>query len=445
MLPALAVLWCTAWTLSSFVKMAQGHRQLAHLLMFVCWAFLVMPLLADYFVKEPSLGRFPRMASAYADAHTLNLYLIYISIIFPVLRIIGVGRETGWRMSAPLKTSSLVTGLALLAAVTPLGLAAFSPDPSIYLKYGAALGLQPGDPSTDWHAYIALSVRFSIFAVGLLLLSQKRLTVGYWILMVIILLGDSWVYGKRSPVAMSMAIVIFALWQRGVLKGGRLALVGIAAVLGMAYFSVNYQEAHRSDSSIGTAYEGFRVDYGRDLQTRTSLYSMTREDVPDVLPEGVSTYPLYAATYVPRDFWPDKPMPYAQYFTSAAFNSPPKEWGWGVTTTIFDEWISNFGLWAMVACPVAYALFVRWASASKSPLLKTVGLGICILLVIQHVTSFYGVFLLWVVLRLVESYREHARKQAQAAPRTRDLRGSTAMNLSRGARSISGGHLLRSP
>ena len=42
--------------------------------------------------------------------------------------------------------------------------------------------------------------------------------------------------------------------------------------------------------------------------------------------------------------WEDKPYPYAVYFTSAMYYAPIEDWGWGMTTSIYDELIANFGI-----------------------------------------------------------------------------------------------------
>ena len=405
----LAVIWSSLWAIASLRRLVQGSRQLIHPVILIVWIFCVFPLIADSVMGAPEFSRFPRFAQASEDHAATDLYCVYLALIFPLLRLCGAGGDSEWSQGRALDASPAVRAISFILALLPFLLILVAPDPAMYLKYAAALDVKDGSAAAQWHAYVALAVRGSQFGVAVLLMTAKRMKFTYLICAVAVLFADAWVYGKRSTVAMAIILVLYALWQRGDLRGGRLLAFGAMGIAAMMAFSMKYQQAFRSESSVGTSYEGFRIDYGRDTQIRTSLYSYLNDHVSPVLPDGVNTLTLYFSTYVPRAIWPDKPLPYAQYFTSAVFNAPPQTWGWGVTTSVFEEWVSNLGLPALVLCPIVFALMVRWASGSESAIIKTMGLGVSILFVIQHVTSFYGVFLLWVVLRSVESVRRWTR------------------------------------
>lgn len=397
-------IWATGWAWFSVRAALKGSRQLVHPLVGVAWFFFALPVALDFAVRPPELSPFPRVHEAQQDPTAYYLYLLFVAYLFPALVWSGKGRDFVVGAAGPRSFPFPLMVLLFAVALSPLGLVVAAPDPWVYSKYAISQSPDFGGSVADWHALVAAASRASMLAVGAIMLGVRRFHVPLGVLMGGILIADVWVTGKRSAVAMAGVIVLYALWQRGTIRGRGILALGLVAVVGLLGYSSGYQETYRSDSTLGAGYDTFRVDFGRDAEMRTSIYSEISEGVSSVLPEGINTVILYAATYVPRDMWPGKPLPYAQYYTSAALNSEPKEWGWGLTTSFFGEWVSNFGLLGLLISPIAYGLVVRWASGSRSPLIRTLGMGAVLLLLIQHVTAFYIVFLAWIALRVGEMF-----------------------------------------
>ena len=86
-------------------------------------------------------------------------------------------------------------------------------------------------------------------------------------------------------------------------------------------------------SKIGSKFTtNMRVDYGRDDVTKMAIYAELYPDELEILEYPFQSFLFTATMYVPREWWSDKPWPYAVYATSALIQIPSQYVGWGMTT-----------------------------------------------------------------------------------------------------------------
>ncbi|MFC5433818.1 hypothetical protein [Microbacterium suwonense] len=228
----------------------------------------------------------------------------------------------------------------------------------------------------------------AIVAAVALLLSADRISPALVLSILIALSAGAWLSGKRATVAMILGGLFFAFWQRGLMRGWRLIAIGCISLIAFATFSVGYQAELRSEIVTANSYQGFRIDYGRDSQIRLSIFAQQNPERIRVLPEVGTTLPLYVGQLVPRAIWPEKPLPYSQYFTSAVFLSPPQLWGYGITTSWYEEWISNIGVAGYAVAPLLLGFMCRWANRVRDALPRAGLTVILVLLVVLHVAAF---------------------------------------------------------
>jgi hypothetical protein len=170
----------------------------------------------------------------------------------------------------------------------------------------------------------------------------------------------------------------------------------------LAAFSVIYQSNVRGVSydalSGDQAAEGARIDYTRDSRVEMALYSAIYPDKMQILDYPGQNLLYYVTLLVPRSLWDNKPYPYAYYFTSAMLNRYPQNFGWGMTTGIFDETIANVGLLGILLGP----LWIRWfcnvgdSAGGWSVHILTCVVG-CLLLSVQ-LAAFTPLLLIWFVV-----------------------------------------------
>lgn len=420
------VAWTTWFLWLAIMKMRSGGNAPVHLAIVTMYIFFVAPLGLDLAFGAPDLSRFPGLSAAQASTRVDVIYLAYLAIMFPVVTTLGRSRESETKVEST--RLSLGPSLRLILSLTlalPLLMVLLAPSPSLYSNYAVSQSPDFFGEAALWHGYVIFSCRMAQMAGAALLLSARKVSFGLLGVVLGAFASVIWIDGKRSAVALSIALLLYVAWQRGALPGKRLVAAGLASATLLGVYSVSYQQSVRAESHTASSYEGFRIDYGRDAQIKFAIYSQDSPSRQQVLPDGVSTVPLYALQFMPRSIWSDKPLPYAQYFTSAVFNSEPKEWGWGLTTSWFGEWISNIGWVAFLVAPALYGLLCRAANRLRGSLSRSIAIICLLLLLVQHVTAFY---VLLPALAVSWLYDRSSSLEELAAPETVDRASARSMN-----------------
>lgn len=402
MLSLVTGVWATGWALFAVRKLLQGYRNSVLPVMIVLGILTGLPLLLDVLVGRPSFLNNPSFRLANSDEVTNIIYCGYVAAVPPILWRFGRAKRTetndheiSWQNAS--KGIQVVLATAVLSPFLALTIA---PDPAIYEQYGAALiGKLVGDVDT-FHSYIAILSRISILATGALLLMTKRLRAYHFLIAAPAVLGSLWLIGKRADVALAALVLIYVVWQQRLLKGPQFVALGAGLAVAMGLFSLAYQSNLRGDESGGVAsgYETLRVDYGRDAQIRMSIFAQQHPDQMKILEYPGESYLFDATFFVPRQMWKDKPLPYAQYFTSAMYRQPPKVWGWGMTTSWLEEALSNFGRFGYVFAPLSLALFCKFGDRQTSALVRFLTVIVACLALAVQMSAFMPLVILWLGL-----------------------------------------------
>jgi len=399
---ALTGVWLLGWAIFSLTEISRDRRSAMPYLVLIHVLLTGLPLVLDLIVAPPEYRAQPGFYVANQDVGTALVYCGYVSfctVFWWAMR----GRRRRNR-SHPSGQSFASEGRLLvpwrplfwLMVVSPLVALATAPVPGAYLRYAyVALSNVPSNVS-DHHQIVAMATVLSGLGVGLLLASREKLrlrdiaAISPWLIV------SFWLNGKRTIVFTTMALLCLIVWNRHVLGRGALLVAGTGLLGALLLFAVAYQTGLRGISARD-AYDSVRIDFSRDNAIKMPIYAELHPDRMVILERRGQSLLFNIALFVPREIWPAKPLPYAQYFTSAMLGTEPRMWGWGMTTSWLGEALSNAGWVGLLLGPFTLGLMARLADARGSALFSALTVLVTALLMAVQVVAFLPLFLCWVV------------------------------------------------
>jgi hypothetical protein len=423
----LTFLWLALWALIALKALVQGNQSPILVVILVHIFFVGLPLFNDHVFGRPFYQNYPAFNRAMDDDLTMGIYCLYVSLIVPLWWQFGMTkRRNGQYLTDQItdeinqnsdflnsKYLRLTFGLFL---ISPLFALAAAPEPEAYWNYGAIAMGSLSQEARDYYPTISVSTLLSLIGCAGLLSSFNRLKPLFYLPILAWVCLSAWVNGKRYFVIFSLILIGYIFWQRGYLLGKRLIIAAFLSFLLLFAYSSMYQTAVRgigaNTLSVEGLYENFRIDYGRDHTIKTTIYSELYPERMQILDYRGQTLLFYLTLYVPRSLWPEKPLPYAQYFTSAVFHQPPKLWGWGLTTSILEEAIANFGWFGMIIGPLIPLGICKLGQSLPGTFSKSLSTLIACLFLAVEFSSFAPIFILWLLLYLNQSWTERRAKSS---------------------------------
>lgn len=415
--------WASCWTLLAVKKLADGNRHSIIFVMVVFYAFYIIPLLLDCLLGIPAYTRYPGYHLACHDESTGLLYCAYVSCIPPFwyLTAASSGRSAGQGTlllsDRGRATIARLRPVFVLLLIAPAVLVIMSPNRADYLEYARHVRQGVVLSSTDFHTMISASSLLCVLGASGLIIAARRVTPATFLAMLPFLLLACWVNGKRHIVAYALGLILFALWQRGTLKGLGLMLAGVAAVLTILLFSLYYQTLVRGLQVAGSswAYDNVRVDFGRDDALKLALFAELHPNRAQVLEFRGQSLLFYATFFLPRGSFPGKPWPHGIYLTAGALGlRSPIPQGWTVPTGWFDESIANLGWAGLVFGPLLFTIICRLGDRSRGEMTHILTIVVGSLLQVIQPWASSPIVMLWLlsVLRSRRASRRPARVAA---------------------------------
>jgi len=406
---ALTFLWlgaCAAW---SFRRIRSRENTSVDILLLAHFFFFGLPLFVDLIITPPLYLEQPGLFLASTDPATRVVSCLYVSACAAIW-LAGRGRAEnepvrGEPATVPPRFLRLVRQWAVVVAALPVAFLMLTPEPEIYTTYGMAATEVIPDTLSDWHNTLATFTVLSVLAVVVFLSAVPRIRPQHLLLAAPVLFFDCWVNGKRAIVAIAMVTLGHVFWSRGYLRGRRLWVGATAGLLVLLVFSVQYQTQVRfiDEPSHGEGsralYDNLRIDFFRDNRVEMAVFAMLHPERMQILDYRGQSLLYDVLFFVPRSMWPDKPWPYAIYFTSSMLTLyPPRSLGWGMTTSWLDEMVANFGWWGMLAAPLSLLAACRYGDSFRWPTLSLLTSLVVVLFLALQLGAFLGVFALWVML-----------------------------------------------
>jgi hypothetical protein len=325
-----------------------------------------VPILLDSAGLTPDYSQYPGIRAATADDTTAVIYCCYV-LLCPLLWW-RFGRYK--RPSRPQLVHQTLNEwprpIALtfeLLLISPAVIAAFAPDKSLYLTYGAILtpGLNANE-LVQWHSAVNVSSIAAICAGSLLLATPHR---KYWnnarILFELAL--AAWLNGKRFIVALAILLLFAASRYRSTRRqrSSKSVVLWILVIVLVAKFNVDYQSHLRPLSMVDSTaiYNNLRTDFGRDRSLKVVIYRQLYPAAGSILEHPFQSVIFTTTFYIPRAMWPTKPWPYYMYFTAATYDVRPEAVKSGQTASWLDESIANMGWIGLLSGPLLIAWVCR--------------------------------------------------------------------------------------
>jgi hypothetical protein len=399
-------LWLGLWAIRAAKALAAGER---HTILFAILLHFVLagvPVFLDVAVGQPEYV----MRGLYyctRDDLAACIYCLYVSAVPLIWWFTGRGRRdpdqaerqgyTG-RTAASLER---LRPLLYLFLCLPIAVALITPHPGVYLEYGAA-GTEGAITRTASHALISLASVLCVIGAAGILASEARIRARTCLFLAPWLFLAIWCNGKRYIIAYALVLIGYLFWEKGYLRSRRIIAGGVAMVAGLVLFSYVYlvsirgirNEVARKDR----VYQTLRLDYGRDAEIKMAIFGELHPEALQILDHRGQSVLFDLTMYVPRALWSAKPLPYAQYMTSAAMLVPARNNLFSLTTSWLEEAIANFGWWGMLIGPLTLSFLCRIGDGCEDGFVGALtALISCLFLSVEFV-SFAPIFFLWVFL-----------------------------------------------
>ncbi|RFA33382.1 hypothetical protein CAI16_15000 [Virgibacillus dokdonensis] len=319
----------------------------------VVYFFMYLPLIYDVLIGRPNYKslNYGFILSG-QDLLTELVYLIVILYILIMLRRFQVRKH----FSETIHNNYLSTNVAFFVfmAIVTIILVPVIMDNRLL---GVILSYEIFYYEDEHTNNIKLFGQLIIFASLFVLFVEKRKT--YFFMKLFILLPIIYfaflMNGKRNTVFIFFVGLIYIFISNKVFKRkrtyGLLISFTLIFLLSFSSFYQNYFDRVSGDS-FEDEYTSFRINYGRDDTLKMALYSEIHREQLEVLDYRGQSLLFYPLFFIKREIWPNKPYPYAVYFTNAMIGiNKTKILGWGMTTSIFDELTSNLSWIGLVVSP----------------------------------------------------------------------------------------------
>jgi hypothetical protein len=355
--------------------------------------FTGIPLLLDIVIGTPDYDFFYRLHNlriVSKDEITFGIYCMYVAVA-PLVwwytgrpkkvknslgslinnRLISktlVSLNVNYKLNKRLNVIKLfLTILCYLLLFMPTILWFFSPNPSLYLTYGAAKSFQAlSTVESSYHRLVFLYCYISLLgAMGLIILQKKKnlsfLNFAFWLSVLTPMIISMWMHGKRNIIAYGIFVIFISLLIKGSIKGQKLLILLTVVFLSFGWFSYYYQTSLVRNIAPGQIYEISRLDYGSDHLIKLSIYSELNPDKIKILDHKFQTFYFNIVQYIPRAIWPNKPAisTYGPLLSAATFEIPVQDVRGGIKGCWLAESLSNIGWMAILLGPLMMSLFCR--------------------------------------------------------------------------------------
>lgn len=361
----------------------------------VFFIVFVSPIFLDIIFSKPEYRNFYGFYIYEEDnrvAFIYNLFIVFVSYFnyfFRGKQIVNLNISNNF-----IKIDIFLLSVALL----PLFFVFFAPNIDLYKLYGGASVRDFDEFSNAFHGYLNIFTFLSGFVCSYLIIKNfnKRIFLTFFLFLIVFF--DFWLNGKRTIVLIFLFFLgFFYLIINRNLKSFLFILMLIFIY---SFYNSWYQSNIRDfddSKSFNEKYENIRVDYFRDQRVKMAIYGELKPYKIKILPHRGESFIFSSTFFIPRSIWPNKPYPYAQYFTSAMFNSEPKLWGWGMTTSIYDEFIANLGLIGLLLIQILLVYYIKITGKLKSPKFQIYSIFLFILLMMVQMIAFMFLYIFWFI------------------------------------------------
>lgn len=379
--------------------------------MAVVYVFYYLPVLLDVTMGPPVFKEFRYgFIVSHNDFWTEIFYLGVISFIILAFWIL---QRKSYRLVFYSKPETIVKCVSIAAEFLSICLAIYG----VFSGYGKMIaGMQMRYVTDELGKDLKTFGLIIMFLVLLILFLEKRKKVFMMKLLfnIPLLIWACLMNGKKTIIVIGLAGIFLVVLLNRYFQSIYLYIVLGCGILIAGIFMINvYTKSYSLSGGFQESYESFRIIYGRDCSLKYAIYNELYES-HNILEYRGQTLLFYISTLllVRRGIWSAKPYPYATYFTSRYMNFHElKLLGFTMTTSIVDEFISNFGFWGILLVPFWVNMFCRLARSRKkgvntilNDITLILGVLLAMLLFAVQMSAFIYIYILFFVIVVIREF-----------------------------------------
>lgn len=399
----ITLVFCSLILTDSIVFLFRRGINVIAIVFIFFYLIFILPVGLDLLFGIPDYSRFHGFEASFND-ELVNLtyltFLMFTSLLFKLTR----GNKV---FNFEFEPNNKFIVISLLIALSPVFFVLFAPSIELYALYGGAPLRGYNIEQGDFHSYLASLTMLSSICIAYLLVYSYKKNWFLFFLVLLVLPIDIWLHGKRIIFILFVTSLIFIVFITTRKLNFKTASLALSMFISVFLFSSWYQNTVRdfSDESFDSKYLNMRVDYSRDQRVKMALYSSLYPDDMQILEYPGQSFVFTSTFLIPRSVWSDKPWPYPHYFTSAMLYLPPDRTAWTMTTSWFDEFISNFGLFGILIGPLSFIYFIKLGTNKNNPYLSLLTLMLACIYLLIHTLSFIFLLVIWLYLLFKSKFK----------------------------------------
>lgn len=398
-------------------RFLKGNKNIVFFPLIVLYIFNVIPVLLDVFIGRPEYRSYRiGFINSQDDFCTELIYLIIILYIFFLLfRFQGKYMFfMNFQESFKNNAVKIITFMGYFAMIIIVVVSLLTPYRSAIIQYEMRF-------VTDSVGSMLKNLGVFLVLISLLILFIEKRRQLFWAKFLSILpfaIFGIMINGKKAVFFIFVAGIILAVLLNNVFEKTSFKVLFIILSLMSTLLFLNFYSSvyGQEQDDFEVEYESFRVEYGRDDTLKTVIYDEINDDNNSILEYRGQTFLFYISTvlFIRREAWPEKPYPYATYFTSYyTGHSSLSLLNYTMTTSIIDEFVSNLGFIGSVILPFILVWFLKVIMKSVSSdgnnlnnrilsqIVILVGIVLTMLLFAVEISAFIYVWIVYILLLLV--------------------------------------------
>lgn len=329
-------------------------------------ALYIFPIVLYWILGVPDFGKHLGYNIAINDENT--------SIVYNLLVLVGLlmmnhylKKQTSklnlsnWEFKLPKfepKSKFLILLVLSLVIILPLFAILFSPNPEIYLKTLGYFNTSVYAPSTDQILFhngtrIIIMVSFISFLLLRLLSNNRILNLYIYFCMFFWVLLEN----KRTLFAFLLFAFAFLDTFKESPNTHKLFINFSKAISIILLYFLLYSVISGKQSASMDSFDAIRQYYFRDADLKLSIYWLLNPSDFSLLDYKGQSIIYNLLFFVPRQWWPTKPLPYDVYATSAALGHRYfVYYDWTVQVSWISEITANLGILGFLISIYCYIL-----------------------------------------------------------------------------------------
>lgn len=253
--------------------------------------------------------------------------------------------------------------------------------------------------------YYSTLERFSFISI-----SAAILFIGYnkWnnillkIFMVLLLYMSICVQSKRTIMALiAVSILAHLLFNSKKKNRKKILIMGVILFLLLIYYSIYIKTEFRNYSTFEMLYTTMRIDFGRDDVLKLVIYSFLNPDRINILDYFGQSFITQLGSIFPLSFLGVKTIGYNAFLTAGLIDMPLDPTINFMTTSIFDEFLANFGIIGFWIAPYIIGKLCVLAD-NQNKRLKSLTVSMILLLMMLPISFIMWFIQFWALMIFAE-------------------------------------------